>query len=199
VHQLEQSKSGGWLLLVILIGVPFSIIGIAALLSEGINIETLLFSGCFLSIGLIVLSVTLLGLARRMYYGPPEIAISKMQVGVGEEFAMTYRHEFKRNIAVKKYIFRLIMRESATYQRGTDTVTVTHDHKVDEFGYPPQTFPRGHVIEDQWSVKIPPSGMHTFEARRNKIQWFIQIEIDGPGPLDIKNDYEVKVSPQVVQ
>jgi hypothetical protein len=40
--------------------------------------------------------------------------------------------------------------------------------------------------------------MHTFSARRNKIQWFIQIEIDGPGMLDIKREYEVMVSPQVV-
>ena len=197
MHQLRESRSSGQGVAFILAAI-FTCISVVVPIVSGFDFGAITFAFFFLLFTLILWGVVILGVIKRRYYGAPDIAISKPQVGVGEEFAMSYHHEFKRNIPVKQYIFRLIMRESATYQRGTDTVTVTHDHKIDEFGYPPQTFPRGHVIQDQWNVKIPPTGMHTFSARRNKIQWFIQIEIDGPGPLDVKREYEVIVLPQAV-
>ncbi|MCI0710803.1 MAG: hypothetical protein L0154_11640 [Chloroflexi bacterium] len=198
MHQLRESSSGGYGVALIL-AVIFTCVAVFVPVVSGFDFGAIAFSAFFFLFTLILWGIVILGVIKRMYYGAPDIAISKTQVGIGEEFAMSYRHEFKRNIPVKQYIFRLIMRESATYQRGTDTVTVTHDHKIDEFGYPPQTFPRGHIIQDEWKVKIPPNGMHTFSARRNKIQWFVQVEIDGPGMLDIKREYEVIVSPQVVQ
>lgn len=198
MHQLSEKSSGGYGVVLVL-AIIFTVSAIIVPVASGFEFGAIAFSFFFFMFTLILWAIVIVGMIKRMYYGAPDIAISKMQVGVGEVFSMAYRHEFKRNIPVNEYIFRLIMRESATYQRGTDTVTVTHDHKIDEFGYPPQTFARGHVIDDQWQVKIPPTGMHTFEARRNKIQWFIQIEIDGPGLLDIKREYEVKVAPQAVQ
>lgn len=197
MHQLRESSSGGYGVVFILATV-FTCVSIVVPVASGFEFGAIAFAFFFFLFTLAMWAFVILGFVRRRYYGAPDIAISKPQVGVGEEFAMSYRHEFRRNIPVRQYIFRLIMRESATYQRGTDTVTVTHDLKIDEFGYPPQTFSRGHVIQDQWNVKIPPTGMHTFSARRNKIQWFLQIEIDGPGLLDIKREYEVIVSPQVV-
>lgn len=153
--------------------------------------------------GLIVLILAVWGVYRWLQtrlVSKPEIAASTAQAKLGQTVTLSYKQRVKRDISVEKLSFKLILRESATYQRGTDTYTVTHDHVMDEFGYTERAFPAGHIIEDHWQVQVPRDGMHTFVADNNKIQWFLQIHVDVKNTWpDFKRDYELPVMPALTE
>ncbi len=84
-------------------------------------------------------------------------------------------------------------RESATYQRGTDTTTDHH------------TFARSTLIESdnpidirsgQADLKIPADTMHSFDAGRNKIEWRIIVHgVIAKWP-DVKEEFVIQVEPK---
>lgn len=198
MNQLSSHQGNGrivFILVAIAIFIPIVIVGIA----QGDSTESvfaILIPFCIISgiVGIFVIYPAM----QRMYFGKPEVAISVNEARIGEIFTMTYHHRLNRSLTVKTLAFQLILHEAATYQRGTDTVTVTHDKVVDEFGYTDQHYSRGHTIQDQWQVQIPMDGMHTFEADHNKIKWFLRVKIDTKGFFDFKRDYEIKVIPEYV-
>ena len=82
--------------------------------------------------------------------------------------------------------------ESATYRRGTDTITdknVFCKIPIAEVT-DPQDIEFGSI-----SATIPPDTMHTFVANRNKVTWRIVVHGDIPRWPDIKETYEFRVKP----
>lgn len=132
---------------------------------------------------------------RRM--GTPDIMISKETLQVGEAFTVSFQHTFKNDITLEGITIRLIYKETATYQQGTDTRTVTHEEVYEAFELPGGTFRAGHIIADSFNMQIPADGMHTLKVRRNQIQWFVRIEALIPKLADFVEERELLVVPEL--
>jgi hypothetical protein len=128
----------------------------------------------------------------------PEVILSKDAVRVGESFRVTYRQSFKSAAEVEKILIQFVLKETAIYRRGTNTYTAVHNHTHFEQTYPGRSYQSGQLFEDSLELQIPVDGMHTFVATRNKLQWFIHVEMDFAKWPDYKEDFEVRVLPEMV-
>jgi hypothetical protein len=118
---------------------------------------------------------------------------------VGETFTVDYQQTFRVATQVQLMRLSLILRESATYQRGTDTVTVTHDHFVQTYDLPPRHMSAGEMFQDRRQFQIPPSGMHSFAANRNKLNWLIKVSVQIPGWPDFADEFSLTVPPELAR
>jgi len=141
----------------------------------------------------------MLQLVAQWRIGKPNVTLTPDTLRVGESFTFTIEHTFKSNVNVQRILIQLLQRESATYRRGTDTYTVTEEKVVAEFEIPARPFRRGETLYDSRSFQIPHTGMHTFKARNNKIQWLVRVKIEVPAWPDLKQDYELTILPELVK
>lgn len=160
---------------------------------------SLLFSVPFLLVGLFIMVLGVRPFIARAKVSAPEVAISNTSPAVGEVITFTYRQSFKGAADAKRIQFHLIMRESATYRRGTDTVTVRHEHLIQEYELPPRHFQAGEAFQDQRQFQVPAQAMHTFNASRNKIDWYIQARVEMSGWPDFVEEYPLTVPPRAAQ
>lgn len=130
------------------------------------------------------------------YVTKPDINFNPPHPKLGETVTMSYRQSFKRSARVKRIDMQVVFRETAKYQVGTDTRTVTHELVVDEFGYPGQHFTAGQILSDSWQFKIPPNGMHSFRCDHNWLRWYVKVSVEIEGWIGLKREYEVNVEAQ---
>ena len=167
----------------------------AVFLSGGDSGIPLLIGGIMGTVGLLII-----GWGAAIYYtrarmGVPDIILSKERLQVGESFTLNFHHTFKNNITVERINIRLIFRETATYQQGTDTKTVTHEETYEEFDMPGGDFRAGHMVANVFDMQIPSDGMHTLKVKRNYIQWFVRVEAVIPRLPDFVEEQEIMVLP----
>lgn len=154
---------------------------------------SLAFSLPFLAIGLALLGWAALPLIAGAKVSRPEVSVSSTTLRVGEPFTLTYQQSFKSGADVGRILMQLIFRERATYRRGTDTVTVTHDWLMQQFETPPRRFEAGETFNDRRTFKIPEDAMHSFAANRNSLQWFIKVTVEMSGWPDFNEEYPITV------
>ncbi len=152
----------------------------------------------FLGVGIWFVIKLLNPVVAKARVEPAELIISKDTIRVGESFRATYRQGFKVGADVEKVLLQFVLRETATYRRGTNTYTAVHNHTHFEQTYPGRHYQSNQFFEDSLELEIPKDGMHTFMASRNKLQWFIHVEIDFAKWPDYKEDFEIKVLPEMV-
>lgn len=150
-----------------------------------------------IGIGLLVFAVRPLIAAARV--NKPEIALSNASPRIGEDLVLTYRQTFKRATDVASIALQLIFRESATYQRGTDSVTVTDDKVIQQFDYPGRRYEAGEPFNVRREVRIPDDAMHSFTATHNKLLWFIRAQIKMQGWPDFVEEYALTVLPEMTR
>ncbi len=171
---------------------------LSALLSAG-NIGALigggLFTLAFLAVGLGMLGFGVRGLLARARLTRPEVTLSTQTPRVGEVVTMTYRQTFRTGTEVQGIRFQLILRERATYRRGTDTVTVQHDNIVQEYQVPGRHFDAGQGFQDQRQFQV--QSMHTFRASHNKLEWLIHVQVEMAGWPAYTEEYPLQVPPDV--
>lgn len=153
------------------------------------------FGGVFVLIGVGLLLWGGMSYYTRLRVGKPEITISEQMLRVGESFTVNLYHSFQRTVQVENVRLELIFRETATYQQGTDTRTVTHNHIIAEFEEPGGQFQSGHIIQQNYNLQIPPDSMHTLKVRRNKLEWFVRFSLKVPRLPDFVEEYELEVVP----
>jgi len=89
-------------------------------------------------------------------------------------------------------VVEFILRETAVYQRGTDTRTETQDKIVQEFHLLGQNYQAGQAFQ-----KLDVTGscrwMHTFVAQHNKVQWILKFHLKIARWPDITEEYELQV------
>ncbi len=158
----------------------------------------IIFAGLFVFIGLAILGFALLNFYTRIRVGKPEILLSKSTLGVGESFSVSYMHSFSRSVTVEDIRLKLIFRETATYQQGTDTRTVTHDHVIDERIEAGRAFQSGSLINQTYEFQVPADGMHNLDVRRNKLQWYLIMTMRVPRLPDFVEQLELNVVPEIV-
>jgi len=182
----------GFALLWLAISFPIFIVAVSSGETAGI-----LIGGLFVLIGVAFMGYALLNLYTRTRIGKPEIVLSNTTLRVGEKFTMSYLHTFKRAVTIGEIRVQLIFRETATYQQGTDTRTVTHDHMIDERTEPGRSFQAGNLINQTYEFQIPVDGMHNLDVRRNKLQWILIMKMSVPRLPDFVEQIDLTVVPEL--
>lgn len=159
----------------------------------------IIFGAVFVLIGLAILLFGALSYYTRLRIGKPEITISEQMLRVGETFTVNFFHTFKSSVQVESIRLELVFRETATYQQGTDTRTVTHNHIISEFEEPGGHFQGGHFIQKNYDLQIPPDSMHTLKVRRNNLEWFVRFSMKIPRLPDFTEEYELEVVPVMMK
>lgn len=197
-HQAQQHKEQGrkaalgcgifWLIIVVCFMVPVML--------DGGTILSIVFAVPFLAVGV---GLTAWGVApaiRAMKITPPEIHVSSDAVRLGETFDFRFHQEFKDKLHVDFARAEFVMRETAIYRRGTDTCTVTHEIPVETREIPAGDFESGERLDLSHRFTVPPDGMHTFIAPRNRIEWVIKVKVSIARWPDVNEDYPIQVLPE---
>jgi hypothetical protein len=157
-----------------------------------------IIGGIFVLIGLLIFLYTLLLLYTRRRVGKPDIMLSSTTLRIGETFDYNLTHQFKNSVQADKITVKLIFRETATYQQGTDTKTVTYDHVIQTFEEPGRHFKAREFLQLNYKMQIPYNGMHSLEVRRNKLEWFVIFELDIPRLPNFTEQIKLTVLPAYV-
>lgn len=156
----------------------------------GFAIFPILFMIPFVLVGLGVIGGVFYTLAA-IFNPTVELALSTGAVERGGSFDVAWQLS-GRTSAINTLKVTIEGEESATYRRGTDTITDTNIFC---------SLPIAEVSESQdiefgsVSATIPADTMHTFTADRNTISWRVTVVGDIPYWPDIKETYEFRVKP----
>ena len=152
----------------------------------------------FVAVGLALIGFGLAPMVAALKAEPPQVTMSRDAVRVGESFTVAYRQRFRRPVSGVRVRLEWLFRESATYRRGTDTFTDTHERMLGEWEHPGRAFSAGQEFVEEQTFAVPPDAMHTFAAPRNTLRYFVRVRVEMPGWPDVREEYEVRVPPQHV-
>ena len=192
---------GGFLFLLLFCIVWNGIIGIGFwsmfedLLTTGTldwSLLPLLFFLPFLLVGGVLVLITLwtgLGLINPRI----EITLDRARVRPGDRLGVGWRFIGKAR-RVRSLTVELVGREEATYTRGTDTVTDTHDFLTLPIDHRPELH-RELSKQGEALIKLPATMMHTFHAANNQIRWVLEVTGKVRWWPDVTDEFEVVVVP----
>jgi hypothetical protein len=189
-----RGSSGRWLLLIFATCWTAFALLLLMLMGKSGALFTLI-PLLFVVVGVVMMAAALAPAVASLKIGKPEVSLPE-RVRLGEAFTFELTQPVRRAVEIEAVTVRFVFRESATYQRGTDTHTDTHDEVIDEFRAPGRRCAPGDVVTEQCRFQVPERGMHTFVAPSNKLQWFVQLHVAIPGWPDFKEDYEIPVLPE---
>ena len=156
----------------------------------------------FIIFGLGILGFAVVQL-RKMYtnyrVGKPEVLISKTTAVLGDKIHVDFSNTFRQSVNVQKMSAKLIFKESATYQQGTNTRTVHHDEVIQEFETMGGQFRPNSFYSEQFEFQIPRDHMHTLNVNRNRLRWLIQLEMEIPRMANFNQEYEINVLPELTK
>jgi hypothetical protein len=167
----------------------------------GLGITAVIICSTILPFGIFGLVLIGFGLRRmlvRVRADPPVVAVSDGNPHVGEAFLLTYQQSFRRATQLNKVRLALIMRESASYRRGTNTHTENYDHVITTYETMPRQMTAGETFVDRREFRIPRDGMHSFDANRNSIEWFVRVTVEMAGWPDSTEQYPLRVGAMLV-
>ena len=189
----------GCLLGFALFWIAFSSIFVIIGLTTEAGILFTLFGVGFVAIGLALLAYALMAYFARYKVGKPDVKLSQTTLRVGDRFNFTISHTFPRDVELVSLRVKLIFRERATYQQGTDTTTVTHEHVIKSYEEPGGQFRSGQIFAKAYELQIPPEAMHTLKVRRNELTWLLKFEADIPKMPDFLEEFELTVLPEMTK
>lgn len=133
------------------------------------------------------------------------VELSRQAVPIGGSAELRWRIPGASG-KVERVTITLIGEESATYTRGTDTVTDTevfYEHVLvggeNETGVPAYRSPGRLSDSGDAMVLIPQDTMHSFEAMNNKIVWRLEVRAEVPRWPDPKDKYPFTVLPMQIE
>ncbi|MBL8848196.1 MAG: DUF3592 domain-containing protein [Planctomycetaceae bacterium] len=121
----------------------------------------------------------------------PTLHLDRARIPLGGSAKLEWRFSGNASI-IRQLKITLVGEESATYRRGTDTVTDKHKffQEVVYESHDPLEIPEGSV-----DVRIPEGVMHSFHSGNNRISW--EIHLDGEIPLrpDVDAEFPITITP----
>jgi hypothetical protein len=156
-----------------------------------------IFGLAFFAVGAVMMAAGVRVLLARARVTRPDVALSTQAPRVGEVVTLSYKQSFRTATEVQGIRFQLILRELATYRRGTDTVTVTHDNVAQEYQIAGRRFEAGEGFQDQRQFQA--QGMHSFSASSNKLNWLIHVQVEMAGWPAFVEEYPLQVAPELAR
>ena len=178
----------------------FSCVWIVVWLRAGGSAVNALFGGVFAVIGVVLMVRGVVSAIASSRVGDPLISVATTRLPVGGRFVVAYEQTWKRAAEVNRIVVQLVLRETVRYTRGTDTDTDTHDDVVQELVTEGRRFEAGEVFRNEYALRIPEDGMHTFTPSwDNRIEWFVRVSVDIADWPDLEREYEITVLPELAR
>jgi len=133
----------------------------------------------------------------RLRIGEPVISTSSRRLPVGADFVVACQHTWRRPVEVNRIVAELVLRETAHSTSGTKTRTATHEEVVQRLETPGRRFEAGEVFRQDYTLRIPSDGMHTFTASDNRIGWYVKVSMELPRWPDLRRYYDITVAPEL--
>ena len=176
------------------------VVTLAFLLSEGLRSVGTVIGGCLALVGLVIAEEGFRYAAASRRAGEPVISVETSRLPVGGRFVMAYEQTCKRAIQINHIVVQLILRETVSYNRGTDTTTDSHDHVLQELVSQGRHLTAGEAFRSEYSLHIPENAMHTFAlSPNNQIEWFVKVSVDIADSADLEREYEITVLPELAR
>ena len=183
----------------ILIGVAWTVIsGVIIFPLSGIDASLLLLL-IFPAVGLVAIAAGIYPWIAWLRVTRPEIVLDKPTLGVGETFTVSYSQNFKHRSEVRGIQLVLVTRETTHHYAGKNTHTLHHESVIVQVDHPGQTYDAGETLVFSQPIEIPKSGMHTFHAMNNSIDWALKVKADIAGWPDYRDSFELAVQPTLVK
>jgi len=147
----------------------------------------------FTAVGIGIICLGVAPYVRAMKVTPPEATLSSDLLRLGETFTFRFHQVFKGELTVDGGEVVWLMRESATYTRGTDTYTDTQEFVKRMVPIVGRTYRSGETLQIDETFAVPADAMHTFSAKNNKITWLVRVNIRIARWPDVKEEYPVVV------
>jgi len=192
-QNLKPKKSRVTSLIFVLIFATIWNVVVSGLIFESINNFTIinfLFMLPFAFVGLMLIGGVIYTLAA-LLNPTVELALSAGAVRRGDSVDVAWQLK-GRTASIRALTVSLEGKESATYQRGTDTKTEHHVFCTIDIA---EITDQEEMGFGSRSVTIPADTMHTFDARRNKVVWTVVVHGDIPLWPSIKENFEFRVKP----
>jgi len=194
-----KPQSSRWVKCLVLAGVALFwngiVIGVGSSMwhdmSGGIEWVPMIFILIFAGVGLVIIGAA--GHAFLALFNPRvTLHTGRPFWAPGQTVEMTW--DIKGSSSrISELTIKLVGTEKATYQRGTDTVTDTHEFFNETLDTVDQLSLRSN---GELAIAIPPGAMHSFEASNNKIIWELQVRGDIKRWPDVSDDYPLTIVPQ---
>lgn len=157
-----------------------------------------LFGVPFILIGLALLVGAFWRSIAGVRIAPPVISVSNPQPSLGEKIRVDWELRFRVPAVLQEGKVELIFRESASYTQGTDRRTDTHEQIVDFIELPIGEMVAGKQVQGYADVTIPASGMHSFQASNNRLDWLLKLRLHVQEWPDIIDEFGLDVQPRKV-
>ncbi len=171
----------------------------ALLQNGGPPLPLLIVGGIFFVIGTALLGSAVHRMMAEKKLGPPIVRVSVFPLLLGESFQVEFRQPVKGTGRHEGVTMTLAMTEKATYRRGTNTYTVTHESFAQQTqAVSPGTFSPGQDLVGVATFEIPTESMHSFEESNNKITWSMKIHTKIVRWPDYVASYQIQVLPRAL-
>jgi len=126
-----------------------------------------------------------------MFNPKPSLIADSQTVELGGALRIKWR--FTGNVSrITRFEVLLTAKESATYRRGTNTVT---DHHFFLHQQVMETRDRGMIVNGETTIPIPAGLMHSFEVSNNKIVWAVKLHGEIAKWPDVDFEFPITVLP----
>ncbi len=159
-------------------------------MSGSINYFLGIFLIPFVLIGALV-AIASISAFFALFLPRPKLTISADVIPLGGSATLTWAFDGNTN-RIRSITISLIGSEEVRYTRGTTTQTDKREFYRDEF------FKLSAIMgqkQGSATFKVPADSMHSFHASNNKIIWNVRFEGDVPLSPNIREEYEIQVSP----
>lgn len=123
----------------------------------------------------------------------PAVSVPRSPLRVGDAFEVICQQSFKREVEVRHFGIAVIFRETARYRRWTDNTSVSHETAVTTFEQPGWTARPAQPLSQTLRSQIPAEAMHSFTAKRNRLDWIVKVELSLAGRPDISEEFTLPV------
>ena len=149
-----------------------------------------LFSIPFILVGVLV-ALGVVYTFLTLFNPKPILVLASGEPRLGESFKLNWT--IKGRVSRIRQ-FRIVLKgvESASYTRGTNTVTDTNTFYAAPIADRPQSLA---MREGNAEVPIPPDLMYSFEAQNNSITWKIEVRGEIPFWPDVRDEFDINVHP----
>jgi hypothetical protein len=151
----------------------------------------------FVFIGLAVAGLfALRWLMVRRLLGAEQLAIEPVRARLGDTLTVRCNLPVKRSVHVERFALELICREWVQYRRGTK---VYRDRQEvfcqSHVALQDSDVAGGRILVGEALLAVPPTAMHSFRARNNRIEWFVRMDVRIPKCPNVRKERPIIVLP----
>ncbi|QGJ69162.1 Hypothetical protein PBC10988_8290 [Planctomycetales bacterium 10988] len=198
-----QYVIGGIIVLLMTLGIGTFVAMI--IIDDGGGLDNLFGFICFGIFGIIMLGVGCWLLSTGIYntrvaikLTPGRIYFKEWPLKQNDIFEFTYRRRAKVPLHLSGLTAKIICKEVATYQQGTNTRTVTekiYEQELERVEH----HSREDFISHTWVWNIPPDAPISLSVYRNEIQWSLVVGVEFLDFLNDTSEFTLLLNPERVQ